>query len=801
MRLLQTILSILFISIGGVFLLLFDYTVSQKLPPWVTQAGVDIRAVCANASTQWIVVSCLITYFITMLSIEWTSIKSAKPKINSSPRFPELFLVFRGCQVWLALFVGIVLLRYIFDFRTAAKSLQVVVLLAGIVIGKGIALWAGRLPKCDAGEQVAKSESLLPRLSSTLSMLFRVNGKRAFDFQFANVNRVQVVISVLVFLLACASLWHPDSGVDFSYRGQQRWVGPWDNPNRFGALMGVGLTLAFGLIISGVYSPCLCFDAKKQTWGMGANPIVNCEQTPISRRHYIKLHTMWLVALLLLSLASGLFCWGLIKSYSRGAWFSVACGIGFLVWEWMNREMRQSRRGAQSNVPILRSGTSPRAAGSLRLENVLGQLRDLKLNLVAIVILLLSIFVICFWLFRHTESPVMRRLFSVGNVDDFSWRNRVTTWEGAGRMLLVKPVVGFGWGMAEVVYGAEFRAERLQDATAIQLNDYLILGTSAGIPTLICLLVYVWLSLKHGVKGSRHCPEGPLALNLQLAVVAKAGAVVLLIGFWFNSGLFKLPTCIVFWVLIELARQSSVQIRAAHISSQPQPVWDSIEVEKLPLKMSSKAKLNQKLLFAAGILALCAISLTALHFILPQLTVNERNLAIARRLLIPPSEKADFNYLASKSIWSNQSLKILLEHTHLGNYNRLLANWKLDDDLYREYVLLPEITRRSPIVMTDASDLNWRRPLWEFFYPRIRKERDLETAAGIVLCQLREQVKTSQPESNFTILESWQRGLTSEVGFQKLVIAVLRSIGIPARLSYAGIAEFWNGMEWKAASN
>jgi len=35
----------------------------------------------------------------------------------------------------------------------------------------------------------------------------------------------------------------------------------------------------------------------------------------------------------------------------------------------------------------------------------------------------------------------------------------------------------------------------------------------------------------------------------------RAGAVVLLVGFWFDGGLFKLATGATFWILLELGRE------------------------------------------------------------------------------------------------------------------------------------------------------------------------------------------------------------------------------------------------------
>jgi hypothetical protein len=37
-----------------------------------------------------------------------------------------------------------------------------------------------------------------------------------------------------------------------------------------------------------------------------------------------------------------------------------------------------------------------------------------------------------------------------------------------------------------------------------------------------------------------------------LPATCRAGAIVLLVGFWFDGGLFKLATASTFWILLEL---------------------------------------------------------------------------------------------------------------------------------------------------------------------------------------------------------------------------------------------------------
>jgi len=196
----------------------------------------------------------------------------------------------------------------------------------------------------------------------------------------------------------------------------------------------------------------------------------------------------------------------------------------------------------------------------------------------------------------------------------------------------------------------------------------------------------------------------------------------------------------------------------------------------------------------AGILAAAALAQTALHLVPPRLPISERTLAIARKHLVAPKERSDFEFLAAKPFWPGKRLKILLEHVELANYSRELINWKLDEQMYQQFVLSPEI---DP---TADGDLNWRRPLWESFYPRIRKEQGPEAAAQIVVGFLRERVTIAKGNAlPSAVAEIWQRQIASERGFAAVYVAALRAVGVPARLGRRGQAELWSGMEWVAA--
>jgi hypothetical protein len=167
--------------------------------------------------------------------------------------------------------------------------------------------------------------------------------------------------------------------------------------------------------------------------------------------------------------------------------------------------------------------------------------------------------------------------------------------------------------------------------------------------------------------------------------------------------------------------------------------------------------------------------------------------------LVQPKEKADFEALAGRPIWSGQKLKTLLEHVELANYNRELINWQLDDKIYRDFVLSPVIERATSN-QQPATNLDWRRLLWEEFYPRVRHESSPEDAAKIVVRHLRERVTiASLPNQPREVPNIWLKQVTDEAGFQIIYIAALRSVGVPARLDVQGQAEFYDGAKWVPA--
>ena len=153
----------------------------------------------------------------------------------------------------------------------------------------------------------------------------------------------------------------------------------------------------------------------------------------------------------------------------------------------------------------------------------------------------------------------------------------------------------------------------------------------------------------------------------------------------------------------------------------------------------------------------------------------------------------------------------MLEHVELAGYNRELINWRVDETNYQDFVLsstiepstLNPVKERGPhgaLRSQPSTALNWRRPLWEEFYPSIRHESSPEDAAKIVVRHLRERVTIAAlPDLPHDVPEIWLKQITDEAGFEIIYVAALRSVGVPARLDPHQETEFWDGDKWRAA--
>jgi len=299
-----------------------------------------------------------------------------------------------------------------------------------------------------------------------------------------------------------------------------------------------------------------------------------------------------------------------------------------------------------------------------------------------------------------------------------------------------------------------------------------------------------------------------------------------------------------FWIYLRRGSARSSRV----IVGGPPTISQNIENRTSNTEHRKFKKWEIGLRVGSVILVTAAMAQTCIHVITPRLVVSDTTLRIAREWLLAPKWKEDFETLAAKPFWRGQRLKTLLTHVELSNYCVYeLINWKVDKAIYDDYVLSPVIDVASGILphvegghpaarnmdtnspamsfhptsrfrragrtgstsggtpdATTDSELNWRRPLWEFFYPRIRKENSPEEAAEIVVRSLRERVTIISTDrmaahSPSGIETIWKNQITDEKGFERIYVATLRSVGVGARLNFQGNAEFWTGSEWKRA--
>jgi hypothetical protein len=205
-----------------------------------------------------------------------------------------------------------------------------------------------------------------------------------------------------------------------------------------------------------------------------------------------------------------------------------------------------------------------------------------------------------------------------------------------------------------------------------------------------------------------------------------------------------------------------------------------------------------KVSFKSGVLlmGIGALFLTLVHAGLPQLEANAWTLAGARKWLVRGELKEDFDFLAvyGESDWHRYRLAALLQNVELSDLQRRQFYANLDKPTYQNYILSPEID------VLPLQELNWRRTLWEYFYPRVRHLNAPGAAAQIVVRLLRERVEiepTSGPEVGVETI--WREGVTDEKGFDRIYVAALRAVGIAARLDGKAWAEIWNGTNWEPA--
>ena len=316
------------------------------------------RAALADPAVQWLACLCLGIYLIVFT--RWCNRRG-----GGNWRTVE------NPGIWL---MGTILAgagAYIYNYPEVTKYATFPMLLLGATLGQGAMIGAGER-----------------------------TGKKG--------NWICLVMVILLTLLSCASTKYAGVGMPQNqYRGQSRWVGAWDDPNDYGLLMGTGVVLALGLVLSisrGRIFPGLNVANWKGKLGR------------------IIIITSGLAVTGIMGL--GLWC-----SYSRGAWLATLFGLGYLTRQ-LTR-CQGSGRGRSHAVPWL--------------------------------IIALSVCVLAFGQIHHFEIKhlAIRRALSVGNMNDFSWRNRIAAWIGDLQIMADQPWLGCGWDQPVPLYDHYFCSPKL----------------------------------------------------------------------------------------------------------------------------------------------------------------------------------------------------------------------------------------------------------------------------------------------------------------------------------------------------
>jgi O-Antigen ligase len=203
-------------------------------------------------------------------------------------------------------------------------------------------------------------------------------------------------------------------------------------------------------------------------------------------------------------IAAGMMAVGLVFSCSRGAWLGMAVGLLYLA----------------------------KAHGKLKWKYV-----ALGLGLGALGILF-------FWGQTPDSAPWYVKRADLGRP---SVQHRASAWR-AGLEIMRDHPFGVGWNNAVSTYEKSY-APPEGGAPAITTNDYMMIGTELGILALLCFVSYAALCLRGKPKIETEAGR--------IQATCRTGAIVLLVAFWFDGGLFTLPTAAVFWILLELGTAPS----------------------------------------------------------------------------------------------------------------------------------------------------------------------------------------------------------------------------------------------------
>lgn len=194
----------------------------------------------------------------------------------------------------------------------------------------------------------------------------------------------------------------------------------------------------------------------------------------------------------------------------------------------------------------------------------------------------------------------------------------------------------------------------------------------------------------------------------------------------------------------------------------------------------------------AGLALIVALLLTGAHLVLPHFQATPRVAGLARQWCVRPELRGDFDWMVHQPWAANRRLQDVLEHLNLAVLQREQFASGLSEAEWREFVL-------SPVITESSGDLAWRRSLWEFLAPRVRRETESSAAAEIVVRELRRRVVVKEGAADPGVAQAWSLGVVGATGRESVFCAMLRSVGVAARIAGDGRCEFWSTTGWQDA--
>lgn len=412
----------------------------------------------------------------------------------------------------------IAIAAFFMDYAVSLEAADAIVLLSGATLGKSAFVllrcgdWKNDL---GIGNQTKMQFFVGDEVKSQISK----PEKSEIRQQFETPHLVMHFLIGLIVLLTISSWWHLEVAQTV-YPGT-RWTGLWNNPNIYGMLMGAGMVLIIGLFVGERRWQMVDVDNKEQKAQNGESRCILAKRNAENGAGKLLFAAMksavgnWQPAMLFI--AAGMMTVGWVMSYSRGAWVATVGGFFYLAWCY----------------------------------------GKLKLRLVLPVTLAAAAVGCVFWHATADNDPWYLKRLDCGRP---SAQHRVSAWFGALQMMKDHPL-GVGWNQAVGVYEEQYSPPD-GGAAALTMNSYLMLGTELGIPALLCFVAYAGLALR---TDNRKQKTESLSCERISAVccceasqqrcACRAGAVVLLVAFWFDGGLYNLPTATTFWILLELGNE------------------------------------------------------------------------------------------------------------------------------------------------------------------------------------------------------------------------------------------------------